>query len=110
MSKQSNEKKPVLPTQAMLFLRGFIGFYLIYLAYGLIRDESKIAPEAVVIVCSILFFVVGIFMVCWIIRSWIKGEYIGGKADSSDEEEYTEYEEDFEEDSKDLIEGNDSQV
>ena len=34
-------------------------------------------------------------MVVYIIRSWIRGEYIGGKADTSVDEEYEEYEEDF---------------
>ena len=92
-NKEQNNQKQVLPNQAMLFLRGFIGFYLIYLAYGLIRDESKVAPRMVVIIFSIIFVIAGIFMLVWIIRSWIRGEYVGGKADISVDEEYTEYEE-----------------
>ena len=95
-NKKQDEQKQVLPNQAMLFLRGFIGFYLIYLAYGLIRDESKVAPRMVVIIFSIIFVIAGIFMLVWIIRSWIRGEYVGGKADTTVDEEYTEYEEDFE--------------
>lgn len=94
-NKKEDASKTVLPNQAMLFLRGFIGFYLIYLAYELIRDESRVAPRPVVIICSVIFVIAGIFMVVWIIRSWIRGEYIGGKADISTEEEYREYEEDF---------------
>lgn len=88
MSKETKEKTRQLPTQVMLALRGFIGFYLIYLAVELIKDESYIAPRALVIICSILFAVVGVFMLVWIMHSFIKGEYVGGKADI--EEEITE--------------------
>ena len=83
MSKETNTKQ--YPSQIMLALRGFIGFYLLYLAVELIKDESYIAPRVLVIVCSILFFVAGIFMLVWIMRSFIKGEYVGGKADSQEE-------------------------
>ena len=102
-NKEQNNQKQVLPNQAMLFLRGFIGFYLIYLAYGLIRDESKVAPRMVVIIFSIIFVIAGIFMLVWIIRSWIRGEYVGGKADTTVDEEYTEYEEDFEDETAESI-------
>lgn len=94
-NKKKDTNKPVLPNQAMLFLRGAIGFYLMYLAYELIRDESRVAPRPVIIICAILFVAAGAVLVVWIIRSWIRGEYIGGKADLSIEEEYVEYEEDF---------------
>ena len=50
-----------------------------------IKDESYIAPRALVIFCSILFVVAGIFMLVWIMRSFIKGEYVGGKADIQEE-------------------------
>ena len=102
-NKEQNNQKQVLPNQAMLFLRGFIGFYLIYLAYELIRDESKVAPRMVVVIFSIIFIIAGIFMLVWIIRSWVKGEYVGGKADTSVDEEYTEYEEDFEDETAESI-------
>lgn len=85
MNKETNEKTRQFPTQIMLALRGFIGFYLLYLAVELIKDESYIAPRALVIFCSILFVVAGIFMLVWIMRSFIKGEYVGGKADIQEE-------------------------
>ena len=85
MNKEANEKTRQFPTQIMLALRGFIGFYLLYLAVELIKDESYIAPRALVIFCSILFVVAGIFMLVWIMRSFIKGEYVGGKADIQEE-------------------------
>lgn len=85
MNKESNKKTGQLPTQIMLALRGFIGFYLLYLAVELIKDESYIAPRALVITCSILFAAAGVFMLVWIMRSFIKGEYVGGKADIQEE-------------------------
>ena len=84
MSKETN-KKTQHPTQIMLALRGFIGFYLLYLAVELIQDESYIAPRALVITCSVLFALVGVFMLVWIMRSFIRGEYVGGKADIQEE-------------------------
>lgn len=85
MKKETNEKTKQFPTQIMLALRGFIGFYLLYLAVELIKDESYIAPRALVIFCSILFAAGGVFMLVWIMRSFIKGEYVGGKADIQEE-------------------------
>lgn len=85
MSKETNKKTAQLPTQVMLTLRGFIGFYLLYLAVELIQDESYIAPRVLVIVCSIVFAAAGVFMLVWIMRSFIKGEYVGGKADIQEE-------------------------
>ena len=57
-NKKKDTNKPVLPNQAMLFLRGAIGFYLMYLAYELIRDESRVAPRPVIIICAILSFLI----------------------------------------------------
>lgn len=96
--QNKKDKKTYLPTQAMLILRGSIGVYLMYLAYELFRDESKVAPRMIVIVFSIVFMVAGAIIFVGIIRKYIRGEYVGGKADTSNEEEYTEYEEEFTED------------
>jgi len=97
--KKSQEKnKQVLPNQGMLFLRGTVGVYLMYLAYDLLRDESKTAPRMTIIIFSIIFAVAGAVIVFGIVRTWIRGEYIGGKADTSEDEEYIEYEESLTED------------
>lgn len=85
-NQNKKEKKTYLPTQAMLFLRGSVGVYLIYLAYELFRDESSSAPRMAVMVFSIIFIIAGAIIVFGIIRSWIRGEYVGGKADISEEE------------------------
>lgn len=85
MDKEKNNNTKQYPSQIMLALRGFIGFYLLYLSVELIKDESYIAPRALVVVCSVLFFAAGIFMLVWIMRSFIKGEYVGGKADIQEE-------------------------
>ena len=90
MNKDSdNQKKTgkVLPNQTMLFLRGFIGGYLVYLAYELIRDEGPVSPRPVIIIFAILFVLAGGCLVAWVIRSFFRGEYIGGKADICIEEE-----------------------
>ncbi len=87
MNKKKNEKKIILPTQTMLWLRGFIGLYLIYLAYELMRGEYGTAPSTIFILCSILFFAAGLIIVISMIRSWMKGEYVGGKADISEDED-----------------------
>lgn len=93
MSEKNEKGQRTLPTQIMLTLRGFIGFYLLYLAVGLIRDESRVAPRMLIIVCAVIFAAAGIFMLVWIMRSFIRGEYVGGKADISDETEDKETEE-----------------
>ena len=46
-----------------------------------------------VMVFAVIFAIAGTFLVAWIIRSFIRGEYVGGKADVSDEMENTETEE-----------------
>lgn len=102
MNKKEKSKKPVLPNQAMLLLRGLIGFYLMYLAYELIRDESMVTPRPVIIIFVVIFVIAGALMVCWVIRSWMRGEYIGGKADAS-AEEYTETEEVISEEEEKLL-------
>lgn len=94
MNKENNKK--VLPTQAMLFLRGSVGVYLMYLAFDLFKDESMSASRMVIIIFSIIFAVAGAIIVFGAIRTWIRGEFVGGKADVSDDEEYVEYEEDVE--------------
>lgn len=82
-----NDKKenqgPVLPNQTMMFLRGFIGLYLVYLGFTLFRDESYVAPRMIVYVFSVLFIVVGAIIAIWVVKIAIKGEYQGGKADPS---------------------------
>ena len=55
MNKKEKTKKSVLPNQAMLVLRGLIGFYLMYLAYDLICDESMVTPRPIIIIFSVIF-------------------------------------------------------
>jgi len=96
MNKENQENnKKVLPTQAMLFLRGSVGVYLMYLAFDLLKDESMSASRMVIFIFSIIFAVAGAIIVFGIVRTWMRGEFVGGKADVSDDEEYTEYEEDI---------------
>ena len=89
MDKKKDEKKKtvVFPTQTMMFLRGFIGCYLIYLGVTLFQDESYIAPRPLVLICSVVFVLAGAVIAVWVVRTAIKGEYAGGKADISDEDD-----------------------
>lgn len=99
MDKENQENnKKVLPTQAMLLLRGAVGAYLMYLAFDLFKDESMSVSRMIIIIFSIIFAVAGAIIVFGAVRTWMRGEFVGGKADVSDDEEYVEYEEDVEED------------
>jgi len=98
-NKNQKAKKQVLPNQAMLFLRGLIGVYLIHQAIELIRDESQTVPRMGIMIFAVIFIIGGAGIVLLVIRSFMKGEYVGGKADISQEEDYTEYEEDLEDSS-----------
>jgi len=88
----NNEKKTkrYLPNQSMLTIRVVVGGYLVYLAYDIVSTEALTVPRIGIILFSILFAVAGLFIVIATIRSFIKGEYIGGKADFTEDE----YEED----------------
>ena len=95
-NKGKDNKGPVLPNQTMMFLRGFIGLYLVYLGFTLFKDESYIASRLAVYVFSVLFIIAGGFIVALVVKAAIKGEYEGGKADPSI----------YEEDELDELEGN----
>ena len=94
-NKEKDNKGPVLPNQTMMFLRGFIGLYLIYLGFTLFKDESYIASRLAVYIFSILFVIAGGVIVAFVVKAAIKGEYEGGKADPSiyEEDELVEIEE-----------------
>lgn len=85
--QEKKENKMPLPTQAALFFRGFAGFYLLYLVYQMFTESTGEEPQAVIIIFSIIFVAIGIFLLFITIRGFLRGEYIGGKADTSEEEE-----------------------
>ena len=84
----NNDKKTkrYLPTQSMLSIRAVVGAYLIYLAYDIANTEAITVPRIGIILFCILFVIAGIVLVITTIRSFIKGEYIGGKADFTEDE------------------------
>lgn len=82
MSEQNTKKATKqLPTQMMLMIRGFLGLYLLYLAVDLIKNESMVNPRMIIIICSVLFVISGIILFILSARSFLRGEYVGGKAD-----------------------------
>ena len=91
MNDQKEKKqKKYLPSQSMLIIRGFLAGYLLYLAYDIISLEVLAGVRFEVILFALLFVVAGIILVITTVRSFIKGEYIGGKADITEEEDAQE--------------------
>lgn len=86
---KDKKQKNSLPNQAMLGIRAVVGGYLVYLAYDILSTESVTVPRVGILLFSILFVIAGIVIVVTTVRSFIKGEYIGGKADYT-EDEYEE--------------------
>lgn len=82
---KKNKKK--LPTQMMLMIRGFISVYLLYLAVDILRTENQSNLRAFEIGAAGLFILGGAIVLALTVRSFVKGEYEGGKADYEDEEQ-----------------------
>jgi hypothetical protein len=89
MDRNKNNKKSYLPNQSMLAIKAVLGGYLVYLAYDVMSTEILTGPRIGIILFCILFVVAGIVLLFSTIRSFIKGEYVGGKADFT-EDEYEE--------------------
>ena len=86
MNNNGKKTKPHLPTQSMLSIRAVVGVYLIYLAYDIANTEAMTVSRIGIILFCILFVIAGIVLVIMTIRSFIRGEYVGGKADFTEEE------------------------
>lgn len=85
-NNKDKKTKNSLPNQSMLAIRAVVGGYLIYLAYDILSTESVTAPRIGMILFCILFVVAGIVLITTTLRSFVKGEYIGGKADYTEDE------------------------
>lgn len=81
----NEDKKKYLPNQSMLAIKAVLGGYLVYLAYDVMSTEILMGPRVGITLFCVLFVVAGIFLVFTTIRSFIKGEYIGGKADFTED-------------------------
>lgn len=77
------------PTSMMLFIRVFIGGYLMYLSYQLTTGGENSMNRAVSMAFVVLFSLAGIALIIISLKMMIKGEYQGGMADF-DEEDLTE--------------------
>lgn len=89
MNDNKEKEKKYLPNQSMLAIKAVLGGYLVYLAYDVMSTEILMGPRVGIALFCILFVVAGIILVITTIRSFIRGEYVGGKADNT-EEEYEE--------------------
>lgn len=85
-NKKRNETKQYLPNQSMLAIKIILGGYLVYLAYDIMSTEILTGPRIGIVLFCILFVVAGVFLIIVTTRSFIRGEYIGGKADIMEDE------------------------
>lgn len=86
MNDNREKNKKYLPNQSMLAIKAVLGGYLVYLAYDVMSTEILTGPRVGIALFCVLFVIAGIFLVITTIRSFIKGEYIGGKADFTEDE------------------------
>jgi len=89
MNSNKDNKKSYLPNQSMLAIRAVLGGYLVYLAYDVMSTEILTGPRIGITLFCILFVIAGVMLLFSTIRSFIRGEYVGGKADFT-EDEYEE--------------------
>lgn len=83
MSSQNNQEK--FPSLVELLTRGLVALYLLYMAFQMIKREDMSDPRIIIIICAVLFAIIGIIMLGAIVRRFIKGEYERPNADSSQE-------------------------
>lgn len=79
--------KSKYPTSIMLFLRVFIGGYLMYLAYQLISTADTSMSMPVKYGFCGVFIIAGLGLIILSVKMMIKGQYQGGFGDVSDEED-----------------------
>ena len=89
MNSNKDNKKSYLPNQSMLAIKAVLGGYLVYLAYDFMSTEILTGPRIGITLFCILFVIAGVMLLFSTIRSFIRGEYVGGKADFT-EDEYEE--------------------
>lgn len=83
-----NRKPKVLVPKLSLFLRIFVGGYLVYTAYGLVDSivNRQGKDKLFFLIFTVLFAAIGIFLLFFSVKNLLTGVYIGGKADLSNEE------------------------
>lgn len=89
MNSNKDNKKSYLPNQSMLAIKAVLGGYLVYLAYDVMSTEILTGARIGITLFCILFVIAGVMLLFSTIRSFIRGEYVGGKADFT-EDEYEE--------------------
>lgn len=86
MNSNKDNKKSYLPNQSMLAIKAVLGGYLVYLAYDVMSTEILTGPRIGITLFCILFVIAGVMLLFSTIRSFIRGEYVGGKADFTEDE------------------------
>lgn len=82
------KKKKVFTTQTSLSIRIIVGAYILYNMYQIYTSDSE--KSVFIIVMMILLSVVSLALIVFSVKNFIMGEYVGGKADKSQEEEMPE--------------------
>ena len=85
MNSNKDNKKSYLPNQSRLAIRAVLGGYLVYLAYDVMSTEILTGPRIGITLFCILFVIAGVMLLFSTIRSFIRGEYVGGKADFTED-------------------------
>lgn len=87
-SNNEENKKPVYPTQTMLCIRVIVAGYLLYLSYDLFvtREASSIKLWQLILILAI-FVICSVYIIANSIYLFVKGMYVGGKADVEKEPE-----------------------
>ena len=88
---EHSENKISQPAQITLILRLVAGAYLVYLAFGLMKDAVSYSGQRqiLLIICIGVFMIVGVILGGWTIKKLIKGEFLraGETEDPDDEDE-----------------------
>lgn len=77
----NDNKKPILMTRMALIIRSIVGIYILYLAYSLTVSEDE--KSMLIKIFTVLFYIVGVFLIGVSAKKLLKGEYQGGKADDT---------------------------
>ena len=85
---KKEKKSSRFPTQTGLCIRVIAAVYLLYLSYDLYKTrEASTIPYGALIAILALFVICSIYFIANSIYLYVKGMYVGGKADVEEAEE-----------------------
>ncbi len=89
MEDQTQKKSVKLPTKVTLTIRVLVGGYLLYTAYSLREAiQTSVGREHIFfLLFTVLFVLCGVFLVLHSGRELLRGRYVGGALDETEEAE-----------------------